>query len=583
MTTPPDFKRRSIVKALAASSLIPILGSNLIACSNGSNSSRTFDNSNTVTSVPADFNHGVASGDPLTDRVILWTRVTPEEEGQVEVLWQLAEDSEFASIVAEGAGATSADVDYTIKVDAEGLQPGTAYYYRFMTGDKTSMMGKTRTLPEGAVQAASFAVVSCANYPAGFFNVFREIAGQDVDAVLHLGDYLYEYSSTGYASERAEEFGRVVEPANEIVSLEDYRTRYAQYHTDGDLQAAHAAHPFIIVWDDHEVANDSWEDGAQNHNPATEGSYAERKMAAIQAWYEWLPVRPPTTVEEIIYRRFQYGDLLDLLMLDTRHLGRDEQLQYSDFATGGIIDVDSVRAAISDANRTMMGSEQLGWLREQLNRSSARWQVLGQQVLMSRYLIPSPLLEALDPGVSPELDLAKGTAALIASVTAKNKAPEDRTPEEQALLDSAIPYNMDAWDGYKPERDEILSFAQQLDSKLVVLAGDTHNAWTSQLTTTEGEIAGVEFGCTSVSSPGFDGAGLLGPGNAALFGPFVTDLIDDLVYANLVGRGYLHIAFAADNVTATHRFITAVDSTEYSEDEAAAKTFVVDRADMSLS
>ena len=337
------------------------------------------------------------------------------------------------------------------------------------------------------------------------------------------------------------------------------------------------------MWDDHEIANDSWQNGAENHNPDTEGSYAERRMAAIQAWYEWLPVRPPATMDDIIYRRFQYGDLLDLLMLDTRHVGRDQQLQYSDFASGGIIDVDSVRAALTDRNRSILGSEQLGWLREQMNQSSARWQVLGQQVLMSRYQIPSPLLEALDPGLSPNLDLGKGTAALLAAVAAKNKAPEDRTPEEQALLDSSVPYNLDAWDGYSAERDEILSFAQQLDSKLVVLAGDTHNAWTSQLRTAEGNVAGVEFGCTSVSSPGFDGAGLLGPSNAALFGPLVVGLIDDLNYANLVGRGYLHIAFSADNVTATHRFITTIDSTDYAEDVAAAKTFVVDRADMLLS
>lgn len=575
MTTPPGFKRRTLVKALAAGSLIPLLGSNLIACSNGSDHS-----DDGFTSVPADFNHGIASGDPLTDRVILWTRVTPTEEGLVQVQWELAEDQDFANIIAQGAGTTSAEVDYTVKVDAEGLQPGTAYFYRFMTGDKTSTVGKTRTLPQGAVQAAAFAVVSCSNYPAGFFNVYREVAQQDVDAVLHLGDYLYEYSATGYASERAEELGRVVEPANEIISLSDYRTRYAQYHRDEDLQAAHAAHPFIIVWDDHEVANDSWENGAQNHNPDTEGSYADRKIAAIQAWHEWLPVRPPSTMNDIIYRRLQYGDLLDLLMLDTRHVGRNQQLEYSDFATGGIIDVDAVRAAISDSNRTILGSEQLGWLRDQLSQSSARWQVLGQQVLMSRYLIPSPLLESLDPGLSPQLDLAKGTAALIAASTAKGKAPEDRTPEEQALLDSAIPYNLDAWDGYQFERDAVLSFAQQLDSKLVVLAGDTHNAWTSQLKTVAGEIAGVEFGCTSVSSPGFDGPGLLGSANAALFGPFVRDLIDDLKYAGLVGRGYLHIAFTTEAVTATHRFVSTIDSRDYTVNEAAAKSFVVDRADM---
>ncbi len=578
MTTPPDFKRRTLVKALATSSLIPILGSNLIACSNSSNNSN-----NAIDSVPADFNHGVASGDPLTDRVILWTRVTPVEEGQVVVRWEVAEDAAFTNIVSQGEGVTNADVDYTVKVDAEGLQPAAAYYYRFMTGDKTSPMGKTRTLPQGMVQAASFAVVSCANYPAGFFNVYAELAKQDVDAVLHLGDYIYEYSAAGYASERAEELGRVSEPANEIISLSDYRTRYRQYHSDPDLQAARAALPFIIVWDDHEVANDSWENGAENHNPSTEGAYAERKMAAIQAWYEWLPVRPPATMEDIIYRRFQYGDLVDLLMLDTRHVGRDEQLQYSDFASGGIIDVDSVRAAYNDSTRSILGSEQLGWLREQLNQSSARWQVLGQQVLMSRYRIPSPLLEALDPGLVSEIDLAKGTAALLAAVEAKGKAPEERSAEEQALLDSAIPYNLDAWDGYSAERDEILGFAQQLDSKLVALAGDTHNAWTSQLRTSDGKVAGVEFGCTSVSSPGFDGPGLLGPGNAGLFGPLVAGLIDDLNYTNLVGRGYLHIAFTADALTATHRFITTVDSKDYSVNEAASKTFVVQRADMLLT
>mgnify|MGYP003667211316 CR=1 FL=1 len=582
MTNPPDFKRRTIVKALAASSLIPLLGSNLIGCSNSSNNSNNGGGSG-VDSVPANFNHGVASGDPLTDRVILWTRVTPVEDGDVVVAWQVAADADFADIVAEGDGVTTADVDYTVKVDAQELQPGTAYYYRFMTGDNTSPTGRTRTLPSGTVAAASFAVVSCSNYPAGFFNVYAELAKQDLDAVLHLGDYLYEYSASGYASDRAEELGRVVEPANEIISLSDYRTRYAQYRGDSDLQSAHAAHPFIVVWDDHEIANDSWENGAQNHNPATEGTYAERRMAAIQAWYEWLPVRPPASMDDIIYRRFQYGDLLDLLMLDTRHVGRNEQLQYSDFATGGIIDVDSARAAATDSNRTIMGSDQLGWLRGQLTDSTARWQVLGQQVLMSRYHIPSPMLEALDPGISPVLDLGKGTAALLAAVDAKGKAPEDRTEEEQALLDSAIPYNLDAWDGYSAERDEILEFAQQMGSRLIALAGDTHNAWTSQLRTSDGKIAGVEFGCTSVSSPGFDGPDLLGPANAGLFGPLVTGLIDDLVYANLAGRGYLHLAFSADDVTATHRFITTVDSREYVVNEAATKSFVVNRADLLVS
>jgi alkaline phosphatase D len=274
--------------------------------------------------------------------------------------------------------------------------------------------------------------------------------------------------------------GRVVEPANELLSLADYRTRYAQYHRDVDLQAAHAAHPFIIVWDDHEVANDSWRDGAENHDPATEGSYAERKMVALRAWHEWLPVRPPASMNDIIYRRLQYGDLLDLLMLDTRLIGRDKPFSYSDFITDGIIDVEQARAGFGDSNRTMMGSTQRDWLREQLSQSSAQWQVLGQQVLLSRYHLPSPIIEALDPRISPDNpQLAKGTAAVLAAVAAKQTAPEDRTPEQNALLALSIPYNLDAWDGYEFERDQLLSFAQQMGSRLVVLSGDTHNAWTS--------------------------------------------------------------------------------------------------------
>ena len=575
MATPPDFKRRTLVKALAAGTLIPLFGSNLIACSNGSN------NANDSNLLPADFNHGVASGDPLSDRVIIWTRATPGEDGTVGIGWQVATDANFDDIVASGEGVTTADVDYTVKVDVEGLEPASTYYYRFTTSSATSSVGKTKTLPLGAVQAASFAVVSCSNYPAGFFNVYREVAQQDVDAVLHLGDYLYEYTATGYASERAEEYGRVVEPATELLSLGDYRTRYAQYRRDIDLQAAHAAHAFIIVWDDHEVANDTWKNGAENHNPATEGSFDERKMMALQAWHEWLPVRPPQTMNDIIYRRFQYGDLLDLVMLDTRVIGRDLQYTYSDFATAGIIDVEQARAGYNDTTRTLLGGEQLGWLREQLSQSSAHLQVLGQQVLMSRYHLPSPILEALDPNIAGEGALAQGTAAVLAAVSAKGKAPEDRTPQEQALLDSAIPYNLDAWDGYAAERDALLDFAQQLGSRLVVLAGDTHNAWASQLTTTAGKIAGVEFGGTSVSSPGLDS--VLGPANAALFSPLVTTLVDDLKYANLNSRGYLQVSFTSDTVTADYRFVDTISSRDYTVDSAAGKSFNVQRADMVLA
>jgi len=574
MSQSPKITRRALVRGLATSSLLPLLGGNLVGCSDSSgDSDQAFDD------IAVTFEHGVASGDPLTDRVILWTRVTPESDGRIRVNWEIATDPGFNDIVNSGTGITSAGVDYTVKVDAGGLRPGTRYHYRFTSGNTVSPTGASRTLPAGTVSAASFAVISCSNYPAGYFNVYREVAGLDVDAVLHLGDYIYEYPPGGYASARAGEFGRVVEPPNELYSLSDYRTRYAQYRSDPDLQAAHASHPFLVVWDDHEVANNGWREGAENHDPATEGDFTARKLAAIQAWYEWLPVRPPAEVEEIIYRNFRYGDLLDLMMLDTRYVARDRPYTYAEFATGSMIDVPAARAAFGAADRSMLGDTQLGWLREQLSGSAAHWQVLGQQVLIGRYQVPAPIMEALDPSL-PEGSLEDGLAAVTTALQALRKAPEDRTPEEQALLDSTIPYNLDAWDGYEYERDQLLNFARDLGSRLVVLAGDTHNAWSSQLTTADGAIAGVEFGGTSVSSPGLEDA--LGAEAAGIFENIITTLVNDLKYANLNNRGYLHLALTPEQLVAEHRFVDRVDSPDYTVDESLTARFVVSRDDLLL-
>ena len=570
LSRPSSIKRRTLVKGIAASSLLPLLGANLVGCSG--------NNDNSSGGVPAGFDHGIASGDPLEDQVIIWTRVTPEREGTVRVRWEVASDEGFADVVASGSGETTAEVDYTVKVDIEGLTPGSRYFYRFHTRNSTSATGRTRTLPAGAAAPVTFAVVSCSNYPAGYFNVYREIAGQELDAVLHLGDYLYEYPRDGYASARAQEFGREVEPPTELYSLADYRTRYGQYRGDANLQAAHAAHPFIAVWDDHEVANDAWREGAQNHDPETEGSFSERKAAAIQAWYEWLPVRPPAGAREMIYRQFRYGEMVDLIMLDTRLIGRDRQYTQAEFAPGGVLDVAAARAAFDDSNRTLLGGEQLQWLQGRLTDSTARWQVLGQQVLFGRYWLPAPVLESLDPGIGG--DFNAGVAAVLAAVQAKTKPAEERTPEEQALLDSALPYNPDAWDGYGFERDAILEYARQLGSNLVVLAGDTHNAWASQLTTADGQLAGVEFGGTSVSSPGLED--LLGQDNARLFGPMVTTLVDDLRFANLFSRGYLHLVFSDSAVTASYRFVTTVDSPEYALDAAEGREFTVAAGNLTL-
>ncbi len=581
MPPPFELKRRKLLKGITTASLIPLLGSNLIGCSDSDSRRSSLPLPEVEDPIAAEFLHGIASGDPLGDRVILWTRVTPERDGDVSVSWEIATDEEFTEVVGNGEGITSAAVDYTVKVDAQGLEPGRDYYFRFGVGDTLSATGRTRTAGAGAITEAKFAVVSCSNYPAGYFNIYREIANRDVDAVLHLGDYIYEYEADGFASDQAEELGRVVEPATELLSLDDYRQRYAQYHQDEDLQACHQRHPFIAVWDDHEIANDAWREGAENHDEDTEGAYAERRAAAIQAWYEWLPVRPPSEDQDIIYRRLQFGDLLDLLMLDTRLIGRDEQVDYTDFINGSVIDADALRAATGDSNRTLLGETQLDWLKGSLTDSTARWQVLGQQVLMLRQTLPEPMARALALEDSSPEALAEATAAVFTAVQATAKPPELRTEEEQAVLDNSIPFNPDAWDGYSFEREDVLEHARQLQSRLVVFAGDTHNAWASQLTTADGTTVGVELACPSVSSPGSER--IVGEGPAAALEPFAVLLMEDLKFADLASRGYIEVSFGEDEVTADYRFIDTVLSQDYTVMDRADGLFSVDRDSLQLS
>ena len=254
-----------------------------------------------------------------------------------------------------------------------------------------SPIGRGKTLPEGDVSQVKLAVFSCSNYPAGYFHVYAAAALiNGLDASIHLGDYIYEYGAGGYASEDAQAMGRVVQPATEILTLADYRQRYAQYRTDQALQQIHAAAPFIAVWDDHEITNDAWRDGAENHQ-SDEGDYTERKMAALRAYFEWMPIRPVATGDnETIYRQFEFGNLLNLLMLDTRIIGRDQQLQYASYIdpTSGQLDAQRFTADLTQSSRTILGAEQLQWLQDKLSQSTARWQMLGQQVLMGRMMLP---------------------------------------------------------------------------------------------------------------------------------------------------------------------------------------------------
>lgn len=401
------------------------------------------------------FVHGVASGDPLPDAVIVWTRVTPETEGPIEVRWVVASDPELRDELFEGTFTTGPERDYTVKVDVSGLSPATTYYYRFFALGGGSLVGRTRTAPSGAVERARFGVVSCSSFGHGWFHVYRHLATEDLDVVLHLGDYIYEYATDGYGRQRA------YEPANEIVSLSDYRTRYAQYRRDRDLQAIHQQHPFICIWDDHESTNNSHRDGADDHQ-ASEGSWEERKAVAYQAYVEWLPVREQE--EGKIWRAFSWGTLADLYMLDTRIWGRDAPPEDADDA--------------DDPSRQILGEDQERWLSEGLEASTATWKIVGQQVMVGQ--------------------LNTGSA------------------------DMFMPFNLDQWDGYGAARARLFDLLGSVENP-IVLTGDIHSHWAIELArdpfdpeaydpSTGAGVVGVELVTSAVSSPALPderlGAGL---------------------------------------------------------------------------
>ncbi|MFB2734617.1 alkaline phosphatase D family protein [Shewanella mangrovisoli] len=530
-------------------------------------------------SVPAQFLHGVASGDPAQDAVILWTRVTPDSAGDVKVSWQVASDAAFSQLVTTGEMVTNANRDYTVKIDARGLRAGQTYFYRFMTGGKTSEVGKTRTLPEGDVSSVKLAVMSCANFPAGYFNVYELAAAQDdLDAVVHLGDYIYEYARGGYASEYAAELGREVLPANELLTLSDYRTRYAQYHTDASLQKLHAKVPFITVWDDHEVANDTWRDGAENHNEG-EGDFAVRKEAALQAYFEWLPIRPwREGNHEEIYRSFSYGNLVDLHMLDTRVLARDKQLDYADYmdASTGAFDGERFRADVTSTSRTMLGLTQLLWLQGTLLQATGTWQVLGQQILMGKMSLPAAI--ATQQMSIPQYAMLGALAKLAARAAANDPtltAAELQylqanqallTPEVIALLQlPSIPYNLDAWDGYAYEREVILGTAKSKNHNLVVIAGDTHNAWANELKDVNGDTVGVEFATSSVSSPGLEYYLNLPAEQIPATEAAIVELVPDLKYTNLKDRGFMTLTFTKEAVRSDWHYVSTILAKEFEE------------------
>ena len=414
------------------------------------------------------FLHGVASGDPLADRVILWTRVTLPSPEPVNVTWEVATDPAMRAVVASGRALADPVNDATVKVDAAGLQAGRSYWYRFRHGRASSPIGRTRTAPAGRLEHARFAVVTCADYNRGLFSAYGRVAERDdLDAVIHLGDYIYE-------NDRQSDPPRTA-PAHECRTLDDYRQRYASYRLDANLAALHQRHPMIWVWDDHETCDGAWQGGAdpKNHgDDPSDGSWEDRKAAALRAALEWMPIRTVDPMNpERIYRRFAFGDLVDLFMLDTRRIGRDQPI-----TDGGVVpDTEFFRqaGAFVDSKRQLLGAKQEEWLFEGLKSSRCTWRFLGNQVVLSHLKV---------------------------------------LPVPDAVPGQAVYANPDQWDGYAPARDRLFDQLEKYDD-VVVLTGDVHASMAFEVTrdpsdpriydpvTSRGAMA-VELVAPSVSSAG---------------------------------------------------------------------------------
>ncbi|MBU2428757.1 MAG: alkaline phosphatase D family protein [Gammaproteobacteria bacterium] len=553
------FSRRDFLKLTVAALAVSSVSSLLTGCAADFDSRRLSH---------LQFSHGVASGDATQEAVILWTRAQPITAGVREVTlgWQMALDPAFKQLVRSGEVTTSAERDFTVKIDVQQLSPGLQYYYRFLGADTQSTIGKTRTLAAAQLSALKLAVFSCSNYPAGYFNVYREAAlHPEIDAVIHLGDYIYEYAADGYATEKSVEIGRTFASDNaaEILSLDDYRKRYALYRTDAGLQQLHAAAPWYLVWDDHEIANDTWRNGAENHQSETEGDFLIRRMAAVRAYYEWLPIRPPQGEGSAqIYRSFDFGQLLSLHLLDTRVIARDEQLDYKNYfdAKTGQFASAKFQADIA-ADRSLMGQQQLNWLSDKLASSKCHWQLLGQQILMAKMHIPAELLGTKDYSQLPEKLKALAQVKLRVQQAQQNQQPVDAT--DLARVTQVMPYNLDAWDGYPREREQLYAIAKKLGKPLIVIAGDTHNAWYSHLVDQHQQQVGVEFATPSVSSPGLEHYLKVPPEQTDELAQAFSLLINDLQWCNLHQRGYMQLSVSAERIECEWRFIDNIFSEQY--------------------
>ncbi|KCZ91871.1 alkaline phosphatase [Hyphomonas johnsonii MHS-2] len=522
-----------------------------------------------------EFGHGVASGDPLPTKVILWTRVTPKTgTGPIPVRFDVYSASSGETPIHSGIVSADPSHDYCVKVDVTGLTPATSYTYRFAAltsaGEVVSPSGRTRTTAMTGTTPVKLGVASCANWQFGYFHAYKALAQEPgLDAIVFLGDYLYEYGIDGYGGETAKALGRPHEPVTEIITLDDYRTRHAQYKTDPNLQAAHANVPWICTWDDHESCNDSYRTGGENHNPDQgEGDWSDRKQAAIQAYFEWMPMREPESgnITSAVWRAFTFGDVATVYATETRLTGRSPSVGWSEVlsdATGP----DEVAAqamahfeAIHDPARTMMGAKQEAWLTEQLAQSVAAgktWQVLANQVVMARVAMPN----------------------FAATLTPEQIAAQT-VPQVQAMIPFSamgLPWNLDAWDGYPAARERLYDSVQAAGARLVTLAGDTHTAWANTLADDEGKRVGVEFACASISSPGM--------------GDYISDIPDlgerfaaansEVDWFDPWGHGYTLVTLTPERVTGEFVKVSTITDPDFDVTRVATYQAVPEEAGVS--
>lgn len=421
----------------------------------------------------APFYHGIASGDATQDKVIIWTRITTDQD-VARVTWRIATDTLFQNVVDEGVFETDGSRDYTVKVDVQDLEEDTWYFYEFEDEEgNLSQRGRTKTLPTKDISNFRAAVVSCASYSHGYYNVYDRISERnDLNAVFHLGDYIYEYGLNEYGKHP----DRIPDPEKPTVTLAEYRTRYSQYRLDTMLQKIHQQYPFYTVWDDHEFADNSWRDGANNHFPNRQGDWNSRKHAALQAYLEWIPIREIDPDDKFkIYRSIKVGDLAEVFFLDTRIIDRDHEK-----------DPDG-------PNKSMLGPLQMEWLQQGLKNSTAKWKILAQQVMMA----PLTLFD----------------------LTLNTDQWDGYTFERKRLFDFVNENNID---------------------NLVVLTGDIHTFWAYDLPFDNDKpynpddrsgSVGVEFITSAVSSPGVPI-----PGNHA---PLIQQLNPYLRFVQFDKRGYI--------------------------------------------